>query len=79
MGWGNEMHIKIWKRESGRWNVEAVNTNICFVMDAIRNKSVIYIINYFLSFEVTAVERNDKFLPFGSLHVRKTEHGQINI
>ena len=56
-----------------------MNTNICFVMDAVRNKSVIYIINYFLSFEVTAVERNDKFLPFRSLYVRKTEHDQINI
>ena len=79
MDWGNEMHFKIWKRESGRWNVEAVNKNICFVMDAVKNKRVIYIISYFLSIEVTAVERKDKFLPFGSLHVRKTEHDQINI
>ena len=67
------------KKRNGRWKVEAVNTNICFVMDAIRNKRVIYIISYFLSIEVTSVERKDKFLPFGSLHVRKTEYGQINI
>ena len=56
-----------------------MNKNICFVMDAVKNKRVIYIISYFLSIEVTAVERKDKFLPFGSLHVRKTEHDQINI